>query len=226
VLPSFAGLLESVTRTFAVNEPDVVGVPEMIPVSALIDTPGGSPIADQVYGAVPPGVVWFTGETATPTELVCPPGLLTENEAELTLQSYWVLPAFQGLFESLAMTITVNKPDVVGVPEMIPVAGLIDTPGGSPVADQLNGAFPPSVVCFTGEIAAPTALVWAPGLITENEGEATTAGNWVLPDFAGLLESVALTTGWNVPVAVGVPEMVPVVASIDRPDGRPVADQV
>ena len=34
--------------------PAVVGVPETVPVDEPKVTPGGSPVADQVYGAVPP----------------------------------------------------------------------------------------------------------------------------------------------------------------------------
>ena len=32
----------------------MVGVPETVPVEALIVRPAGRPVADQVYGAVPP----------------------------------------------------------------------------------------------------------------------------------------------------------------------------
>ncbi len=38
--------------------------------------------------------------------------------------------------------------------------------------------------------------------------------------------SPTLTVAANVPLAVGVPEMMPLAASIARPGGRPVADQV
>ena len=35
---------------------------------------------------------------------------------------------------SWTVTVTVEEPAVVGVPEISPVEGLIDSPGGSPVA--------------------------------------------------------------------------------------------
>jgi len=38
--------------------------------------------------------------------------------------------------------------------------------------------------------------------------------------------SVAVTTAVEEPVVVGVPETIPVEASMDRPEGRPMADQV
>ena len=40
----------------------------------------------------------------------------------------------------MASTVTVAVPPVVGVPEIVPVAGSIDRPAGSPVADQVRVA--------------------------------------------------------------------------------------
>ena len=48
------GLLESVTVSVTLFVPAAVGVPLMTPVDVLILTPGGSPVADHVYGGVPP----------------------------------------------------------------------------------------------------------------------------------------------------------------------------
>ena len=47
----------SVSVTATVDVPAVVGVPEITPVVALTESPAGSPVADQVYGAVPPDPV-------------------------------------------------------------------------------------------------------------------------------------------------------------------------
>src|SRR5436190_5644025 len=51
-VPEWLALSVAVTVTFEV--PAVVAVPEMTPVEELIDRPAGRPVADQVYGAVPP----------------------------------------------------------------------------------------------------------------------------------------------------------------------------
>ena len=40
-----------------------------------------------------------------------------------------------GPVESVAVTVTVPLPAVVGVPEIFPVVALIDSPAGSPVAE-------------------------------------------------------------------------------------------
>jgi hypothetical protein len=51
------GLVESFTVTFAVLVPAAVGVPLITPVLALIVSPAGRPVADHVYGVVPPVAV-------------------------------------------------------------------------------------------------------------------------------------------------------------------------
>jgi hypothetical protein len=47
------GVLESVTVIEGVLAPVAVGVPEIAPEELML-RPAGSPVADQVYGAVPP----------------------------------------------------------------------------------------------------------------------------------------------------------------------------
>ena len=57
-----------------VNVPAVVGVPLMTPVEALIDRPVGRPVAENVYGGVPP-LADSVRLTAVPTVPVWLPGL-------------------------------------------------------------------------------------------------------------------------------------------------------
>jgi hypothetical protein len=49
----WVGVVESVTVMVGEVVPVAVGVPEMAP-EELIERPAGSPVADQVYGNVPP----------------------------------------------------------------------------------------------------------------------------------------------------------------------------
>jgi hypothetical protein len=58
---------------------------------------------------------------------------------EYDLLAVWAV----GVFESIAVTVTELPPAVVGVPLMAPVAELIDSPPGSPVADHVKGVAPP-----------------------------------------------------------------------------------
>src|SRR5262245_43988048 len=70
----------AVSRAVAVTEkvPAAVGVPEIRPEEALIDRPAGSPVADQVYGGVPPDAE-SCRLTAVPTVPVWLPGLLIDG---------------------------------------------------------------------------------------------------------------------------------------------------
>src|SRR5688572_12805125 len=52
-----------------------------------------------------------------------------------------------------------NEPAVVGVPVTLPVALLMVSPAGRPVADQVNGAFPP-VRAGVSEYGVPTDACW------------------------------------------------------------------
>src|SRR4051794_6164287 len=69
-------LAVSLAVTVELNVPAADGVPEIRPVEELIDRPVGSPVADQVYGAVPPEAD-ICRLLAVPTVPVWLPGLLT-----------------------------------------------------------------------------------------------------------------------------------------------------
>jgi hypothetical protein len=48
------GVVESVTVTTTLLVPGFWGVPLITPLDKLIDKPDGRPVADQLYGVVPP----------------------------------------------------------------------------------------------------------------------------------------------------------------------------
>ncbi len=52
-----AGMLESCTVMVTELTPAATGVPVICPVEALIVKPAGSPVADQVYGCMPPAAM-------------------------------------------------------------------------------------------------------------------------------------------------------------------------
>src|SRR4051812_40176222 len=68
---------------------------------------------------------------------------------------------------SWAVTVTLDVPAVVGVPEMTPLDALSDRPAGSPVAVQVYGAVPPEALSVN-DTAVPTVPDWLPGLVTDN----------------------------------------------------------
>ena len=69
VMVRCVGVVESVTVTTTVLAPEAVGDPDMAPVEASSVKPAGRPVADQVYGLVPP----FAASVAEYAEPTTPP---------------------------------------------------------------------------------------------------------------------------------------------------------
>ena len=109
---------------------------------------------------------------------------------------------------------------------IVPVVGLIDSPAGRPVADQVKDDTPDweSVAELARVVmGAPVTLVRLPGLVTATV-LVTVQEIEVVPKKPA--PSVALIVTAQAQGAVGVPVIDPVELLIDRPAGRPVADQV
>jgi hypothetical protein len=137
----------------------VLGVPLSTPVPAASATPGGRPVADQVYGVVPPAAVNVT-PTATPVGLLIAPGLVTTTPV---VQVNDALPV--SVAASFAVTFAANVPAVDGVPLTTPVPALMLNPPGRPVAVHEYGVAPP--VAATANVnATPVGLDIAPGFVT------------------------------------------------------------
>jgi hypothetical protein len=201
------------------------GVPEMVPVDVLMDRPAGRPVADQVKDDTPACesvAVSASGVTAEPVTLVRPPGFVTATVL-VTVQEIEVVPEKPA--PSVALRVTEQVQGVVGVPVIDPVDELIDRPAGSPVADQVS-VWPDwlSVAeLVTAVMAVPVTADLLPGLVTVTV-LVTFQVNDVVPDW--LEGSVAVRVTENVPGVVGVPVIDPEAVLMDRPAGRPVADQV
>ena len=73
--------------------------------------------------------------------------------------------------ESVAVTVTEQAQGADGVPVTAPVVELIESPAGSPVAENVT-AFPPVVSCGAAMvsvlIAVPVMPDWVPGLVTDS----------------------------------------------------------
>src|SRR4051794_27243928 len=98
-------------------------------------TPSGRPSARQVYGAAPPVARGWSWPTSSPIVVVH--GLEIESSSSITVQpkrTEAVLPPL-----SVTVTVTVALCGPCGVPEITPLDGLIFSPVGRPVADQLSG---------------------------------------------------------------------------------------
>ena len=107
---------------------------------------------------------------------------------------------------------------------MVPLPAPITRPAGRPVAHQVMVALEVSLAKMVRAVMAlPDWLDWAPGLVTAME---LVMVQVKLAEALKPALSVAVMVTLEVPAVVGVPVMAPVAGSIDRPAGRPVADQV
>ena len=157
----------SVAVMVAAHAHAVVGDPVMDPVEGLIANPTGRPVADQV--SVAPdwesAPVLVSVEMAEPVTLDWAPGLVTTTV--LVVFQVKVAPPW-AVEPSVAVTVTVAAPGVVGVPVMAPVVELIVSPAGRPVADQVSVAVGLVSVAdgVKVAIADPVTEDLVPGLVT------------------------------------------------------------
>ncbi len=131
-----AGVVESVTVIDTVLVPAVVGFPLMAPLAASIVRPAGRPVADHVYGVVPP-LALTVALYAPPTT---PPGsdVVVMFGGAMTVNiRFAVAVRCDGLLESVTVMATVLAPAVVGVPLICPVDAFSVNPAGRPVADHV-----------------------------------------------------------------------------------------
>ncbi len=104
-------------------------MPEIVPLEE-IDRPEGSPVAEKVYGPpAPPVPVNVTGTIAIPLMALIATHVAVGATLTMTVQ----LELFDVPFVSLTVTVYVEVPLTVGVPEMVPPEE-IDRPAGRPVA--------------------------------------------------------------------------------------------
>ena len=137
-----AGVAESVTLRVTLLVLGPVGVPLMTP-EELMERPAGSPVADQVYGGVPPPaatVMLYAWPVAPEVSDVVV--IVSGPEAIFNVR-VTVAVCGVGVVESVALMITLPLLAAVGVPVIAPVPALIERPAGRPVADQVYGAIPP-----------------------------------------------------------------------------------
>ena len=201
-----------------------VGVPVMVPVEALIESPAGRPVADQV--SVAPDCVSVaeldSAPMAVPVRALWLPGLVTDTELEM-VQVNEAVPDW--LAPSVAVRTTEQVHGAVGVPVMVPTDELIESPAGRPEADQVSVApdWESLAEFVTGEMAVPVRFEWGPGLATDTV-LVTVQVMAAVPKNPP--PSVALMVTEHEHGAVGVPVTDPVDELIESPEGRPVADQV
>jgi hypothetical protein len=122
---------------------------------------------------------------------------------------------------SLTVTLTVNVPAAVGVPDKTPPEERL-TPPGNPVAVQVNGGTPPPAesVPLNGDPKVGVGIV---DVVTVNGAAAMV--NVKERDMVARAESVTVTVTVNVPASVGVPLSTPADEAV-TPLGVPLTDHV
>lgn len=122
----------------------------------------------------------------------------------------------------LSVTVAVNAkvPLAVGVPEMVPVVDVSISPEGRlpDVIDHEYGAAPP-IACNVCEYAAPAVAGISAGVAMDSGVLATVMETGADIVCAGLLLSLTAAVKVITQLAVGVPEIMPVGASVS-PTGR------
>ncbi|GIM97155.1 hypothetical protein Ato02nite_089480 [Paractinoplanes toevensis] len=160
-----AAFAVSVAVTVAVKVPAVVAVPDTVPVLLLMLNPVGSPLADHVYGVLPPRAA-IVRLAAAPVAVPFVPGFVTTTpvlqEKDTLLVSFAL---------SVTFTVAVTVAATVGVPEMTPDVALIDKPAGRLVADHVYGVVPPEAD-IVNAAATLLGLICAPGFATAGEAAA------------------------------------------------------
>jgi hypothetical protein len=133
---------ESVTLMVTLNVPKFEVVPEITPPDDSPIPVGSEPVTiEYVYGVVPPvetsAVEYAVPDCAFGSEVV-----LSSSGAGLTVTEYCCVAICDP--ESVAFTVKVLEPAVVGVPEKTPEVFIV-TPAGSVPAEivQVTGAVPP-----------------------------------------------------------------------------------
>jgi hypothetical protein len=203
----------SMAVTLTVNEPLAVGVPLKVPVLVAKVRPEGRALLSlYVTPPVPPLAVNFW-LYATPAVLAgSEPG--PRERAGLTVRESLCVALAPTL--SVAVTLTANEPLAVGVPLKVPVlVAKVRPVGRVPLSLYVMLPVPPVVVNFWLYATLTVSAGREPGL-RERAGLMVRAYlSVVLPDLL-----VAVTLKSKVPLALGVPLKVPLLALKVRPAGR------
>jgi hypothetical protein len=193
----------SVTLIVKLDDPGVVGAPEMIPAERL--SPAGSdPVAtDHVYGGVPP-VAFSACEYTTPTMPAGNEDVVMLNAGALITIDIAAVAEPEAL--SVTLTVKPTDPAELGVPDIVAPERL-NPAGSDPFAtDQVYGGIPPLALSVC-EYATPTMPAGIGGVVILKAGAVMTIDSAAVADPDAL--SVTFTLKLEEPAVVGLPEIVP-----------------
>jgi hypothetical protein len=125
-----------VAVTVALKVPVDVGVPVITPVPAITLSPGGKPVALKLVGEFV-AVMVYPEPNGAPIVPLAAAALVITGEAGMIVKVTPRVPAMGLAFD--AVTVALNVPPEVGVPEITPVDVLMLKPGGNPEAPNEVG---------------------------------------------------------------------------------------
>ena len=206
-----------VALTVKLDVPAAVGVPEITPAALSVKPTGRVPTeTSQVIGASPVAVsvaLYALPSVALDKVVVVIVGATPVVGSTTMLKELVSLPT-----PFVALTVKVDVPAAVGVPEITP-AGLSVKPAGKLPAET-------SQVIVASPVAASVALYALPSVALDKAvvvivGAVPIVGSTVMLKLAVSLPPVfvALTVKLYVPIAVGVPEITPAGLSV-KPTGK------
>ena len=121
----------------------------------------------------------------------------------------------------MAVTVKLEAPAVVGVPEIAPALLRVNPAGRVPVV-TLQAAVPtPPVDCNAALYAVPTTPLGTDAVVMASKALIVMLKDWVAVSW-GELESVAVTLKVEVPAVVGEPEIMPELPKFNPPGKVPV----
>ena len=203
-------LLPALLEAFTVNVdvPAAVGVPLMIPELNRFNPVGKAPFSKlHVIGAVP--------EASSCALYAVPVAPLGKDVVVITGATAELVTTIDNAFVSLptllvALTVKLEVPAVLGVPEMMPADDSVNPAGKLPLCnDHVIGVVPEAASCalYVVPVKPPGRVV-----VVMNGGSSTV----MLNDLVSLPTAlVAFTVKLKVPAADGVPEMTPAVDSVN-----------
>ena len=145
----------SLTVKLTLNVPPAVGVPPMLPEDAPIETPGGRPFAEKEYGCKPPTPLTLP-PYAVPTRPVESDPIFEPKTVTVSAVDAASPP------RSETPMVALNTPAALAEPPTAPVAPLMPTPGGRPLAVNAYGGVPPATPKLA-ETDPPTATLTCEG---------------------------------------------------------------
>jgi hypothetical protein len=205
----------SETATANVKVPAALAMPLMVPPGSTVRPGGSDPEAtDHENGGIPPLADSVCVYEAPTVDCGSDEVVICRELARITTDNVFVVctPAL-----SVTWAVKLETPNLSGAPLMVPVVPSVRPDGSAPITTvHVYGGDPP-VALSVCENAAPTAPGANDVVVMVRTGESMVSDRVAVVDTDEL--SITLTVNFDGPIAVAVPEIIPLGLRC-RPSGR------